>query len=82
MGLEECIGWVFGIFGYVSYKNVCVGGEFSIDWCIYLLCLQFCNSVGDFQECLFVFDFRFQGFLIFFDFVWCYFMCNMGQVSD
>ncbi|XP_024357399.1 uncharacterized protein [Physcomitrium patens] len=77
-GLEERIGRAPGTLGYVSYKNVCAGGEFSIDWRIYPLRLQFRNSAGDFQECLLASDLRPQGFPTLPDSARRYFTCNMG----
>ncbi|EFJ13238.1 hypothetical protein SELMODRAFT_424736 [Selaginella moellendorffii] len=43
---------------YQQWKSVCRGGEFSIDWNIKPLRLQFRNSAGNFEECLFKTNWR------------------------
>ncbi|KAG0586135.1 hypothetical protein KC19_2G067100 [Ceratodon purpureus] len=77
-GSQEYAGRAPGSLGYVSYKNVCAGGEFSIDWRIEPLRLQFRNSAGDFQECLLASGLRPQGFPTLPDSARRYFTCNMG----
>jgi hypothetical protein len=51
-GEQTKVGRCPGTKGYDEFKDVCQGGQFSIDWKIEPLRLQFRNTADDFEECL------------------------------
>lgn len=78
-GDQTKVGRCPGTKGFDQFKDVCKGGQFSIDWRIKPLRLQFRNTANDFEECLLKEAYEGQGFPPTPPSARRYYTCNMGR---